>query len=349
MEVPGLKKLKAFAKRIRGYCRKIKSIADSKWDCVVIAADWVYCYLRFHITPDEYLKYTFYNYKNRYRKHFMLICHRKKYHYFQTRHFTRSKYQFYQRIPDLYARGMILAPQCGEDAFVDFLKQHERIIIKPDAGSYGRDISIVEYTDDAAAKALFAQFNEDKPFICEEFIRQHEVLQQLNPNSVNTIRVISVLVDGKTEVIAATLKAGAKSDSIIDNLQSGGVGAAVDVETGIVTTFGRDYQFHTYSHHPITGMQIIGLQIPHWQKAIALVKKAHQRLPQCLVYGWDIAITPDGPDIIEANNAPGPLLVQTMDRIPKGYLVEPLMKKDILKQGKPRRKKGQIRYYSDGF
>ena len=332
-----LKKIKAFAKRIRGYWRITKSIADNKWDRVVIAVDWIYSYLRFRISPDEYLKYTFYNYKNRYRKHFMLICHRKKYPYFQTRHFTRSKYLFYRRIPDLFAREMILVPQCGEDKFVEFLRKNGKIVIKPDTGSYGRNISIVEYADDASAKVLFSQFKESCPFVCEEFIHQHDVLQQLNPYSVNTIRAMSVLVNGEVEIISATLRAGVKADSIVDNLRSGGLGAAVDIATGIVTTFGKDYQFRTYSHHPLTGVQIIGLQIPHWQKVLTLIKEAHQRLPQCLLYGWDIAITPDGPDIIEANNAPGPLGNQAMDCVPKGHLIEPLMKKDILKQRKSKK------------
>ena len=268
----------------------------------------------------------------------MLIHHRKKYHYFQTRHFTRSKYVFYKRIADLYAREIILAPQCGEDAFIDFFKKHQRIIIKPDTGSLGKGIDIIEYTDEPAAKAAFSQFNEKSPFVCEELIRQHDVLHQLNPSSVNTIRLLTVLVDDHVEVIAATLKTGTQADSVVDNLKSGGLGAAVDVATGIVTTFGKDYQFHSYSHHPLSGIQIIGLQVPHWEKAVQLVKDAHMRLPQCLVYGWDIAITAEGADIIEANNAPGPLLNQTMDCIPKGYLIEPLMKKDVLKQGKLKKK-----------
>jgi hypothetical protein len=333
-----LKKIKSFVKRIREQSRTIKSIATDKWDFCVIAFDWVYCHFRFHITMDEYLKYSFYNYKNRYRKHYMLIHHRKKYHYFQTRHFTRSKYLFYKRIPDLFAREIILAPQCGQETFIEFFKKHKRIVTKPDTGSLGRNISIVEYTDDAAAKALFAQFNENNPFVCEEFIYQHDVMNKLNPYSVNTVRVMSVLVNGQVEITSATLRAGVQTASIVDNLKSGGLGAAVDVTTGIVTTFGKDYQFHTYSHHPITGVQIIGLNIPHWDKVIALIKEAHIRLPQCLLYGWDIAITPEGVDIIEANNAPGPMGNQAMDCIPKGYLIEPLMKKDILKQGKTKKK-----------
>lgn len=334
-----MKKQKQGKSQLSENLRAIKSIANSKWDIFAIACDWAYCYLRFHITRDEYFTYKFYNYSNRYRKNFILIHHGKKFHYFQTKYFTLSKYLFYKRIPDLYAREIILAPYCGEEQFVAFAKKHQRFIIKPDTGTLGQGVVLFQYKSDEQAKAVFAKFDKENPSICEELVRQHKVLQLLNPFSVNTIRVASVLKDGEVEIISATLKAGASPSKIVDNLKSGGIGAQVDVKTGIVCTFGKDYQLNSYSHHPITGVQIIGLQIPFWKEALELVKTAHKRLPQCQMYGWDIAITNDGVDIIEANNHPGPKITQAMDCVPKGEKLLPLLKKDVLKQKNPKKPK----------
>ena len=60
------------------------------------------------------------------------------------------------------------------------------------------------------------------------------------------------------------------------------------------------------------------------------MKTAHKRLPQCMIYGWDIAITETGADIVEANSKPGTRIMQVMDAVPKGKTVLPLIKKERL-------------------
>lgn len=293
--------------------------------------DYFYCRVRYGVSSNEYLSYKFYNYRDRYRKNFLLSQHRKKYINVNTNDFTGSKYVFYRYIPDLYSREIILAPFCGEEVFVQFLKKHKQIIIKPDTGSLGKGVHKIEYTDDTTAKDYFNQISYKNPMICEEFIRQHPVMKKLNPNSVNTIRIASLLQDGEVEILSATLKCGADGDIITDNLSIGGIGAQIDIPSGIVVTFGKTFNLDSFTHHPVSGMQIIGLQIPHWELAVDLVKKAHKRVPQCTIYGWDIAITETGVDIVEANDKTSVKIMQIMDGVPKGQNVLPLIKKDRLK------------------
>lgn len=316
-------------KKMRSFKKNISAISDGKWDFFIVSLDYFYCRLRYRIPYDEYVKYNFYNLKDRYRKNFILQKHREKFRNINTMGFTKSKYTFYEYIPDLYERKMIIAPHCGEDAFVEFLKVHQKIVIKPDRGSLGKGIDVVTYTNDQAARDYFKGITLKRPMICEEFIRQHHVLSQLNPASVNTIRIASLMQNGEVEILAAVLKTGAGNE-ITDNLSLGGIGAQIDVATGVVSSFGRDFQFHAFTHHPLSGAQILGLQIPHWDKAVTLVKEAHKRLPQCMLYGWDIAITETGVDIVEANSKPGTRIMQVMDAVPKGKHVLPLIKKERL-------------------
>ena len=81
----------------------------------------------------------------------------------------------------------------------------------------------------------------------------------------------------------------------------------------------------------VDGVQIVGLQIPNWDRAIARLKEAHKRVPQCTLYGWDIAITEDDIDIVEANSKPGIRNIQQLDGVPKGHKLIPLLKQDPLK------------------
>ena len=53
--------------------------------------------------------------------------------------------------------------------------------------------------------------------------------------------------------------------------------------------------------HPETGVSIDGFRIPFWQEAVELARDAHLRFDSFGYLGWDVAITPTGPKIIEAN------------------------------------------------
>lgn len=321
--------LNKIKRKLTPFYSTVRKVGNGK-RLVRIGFDLLYCKIRFHVSYDEYLKYDFYKHKNSYRKNFVLVYHqKKKYVSINTKKFTQSKYDFYNRIPDLYIREIIRIPDCGVESFVEFAKKHTKFITKPDKGSLGRSIEIFEYTTDLAAIEFFNKSVNDS-VICEEFIKQHDELNKLNPFSVNTVRVVSILQDDNVEIISAALKMGAKPDAFVDNMHKGGIGAQLDVDTGVVTTVGRNYNFKEFTHHPISGIQLQGFQVPNWDLIIERVKTAHKRLPQCMLFGWDMAITNDNVDIVEANNAPGPKLMQTMDKIPKG---EKLMK--LFKKGNP--------------
>lgn len=44
------------------------------------------------------------------------------------------------------------------------------------------------------------------------------------------------------------------------------------------------------------------MKIPFWEEVSEIVTKAHCLIPNLRYIGWDIAITDDGPVIIEANH-----------------------------------------------
>ena len=324
-----MKKIVALLRRVRAVLVKavepLRSartvsgkVGTDKWDRLMVALDYLYCCVRFRVTEGEYLNFQFYNFKDCYRKNFLLRYHQKRKFnrlYAQQR-FKWSKYLLYQKLGDCFSREMIQAPACGADAFVEFAKKHGKIIIKPDAGSLGRDVRVFTYQNDAHARILFEKLPEI--CVCEEFSCQHEKMSALSPGSVNTIRILSLWEEDGATIISATLRTGGQTDSLVDNLKKGGVGAQVDKETGIVYTNGFDYNEHQYVKHPLTGVQFLGFQIPYWEEAVALVKKAHAKMPEIRLIGWDIAITQTGVELVEANNRPGTPITQMLDLIPKG-------------------------------
>jgi glutathione synthase/RimK-type ligase-like ATP-grasp enzyme len=70
--------------------------------------------------------------------------------------------------------------------------------------------------------------------------------------------------------------------------------------------------------HPMTGERIEGFQLPFWKESVELALRAHETLPTIALVGWDIALTAEGPVIIEGNSTPGAKSPQITHKKPWG-------------------------------
>lgn len=315
-------------KQCIGFLKNVKATAAQtgltglqKW---LIMFDVIYCQIRFRCRCKEYCIYQFHRYKDNYRKNFLLYYHLHK-HYGNDKNMDRSKYKKIEEVKLGFSRDIIVMPECGEETFLNFIRKHKKVVIKPDVGNGGEGVSVVEYTDEDSALALFRSIT--KKTLCEEYIYQHEEINRMNPYCLNTIRVVTLLSDGEFSVICATLKTGITVEAVTDNFHANGIGASIDLSTGVVNSYARGYREKYYIDHPITGEPIFGKKIPHWDKVYPLLCDAHKKIPDVPVVGWDIAIVPQGIEIVEVNMNPGPLLMQLMDGIPKGEKILMHMKK----------------------
>lgn len=154
------------------------------------------------------------------------------------------------------------------------------------------------------AKLYSTKTNNNEARLLQELMRNHPVLDKLSRDSLNTVRVLSMMFPGEQhEVMYCVLKM-ALGDEVQDtkncvasdvDIASGRLARARSVEPG--EDGGLDY-------HPDTGARIEGVQLPFWQEVLTLVKNAHHQFPDLPIIGWDIAICPEGPKILEANCNP---------------------------------------------
>lgn len=62
------------------------------------------------------------------------------------------------------------------------------------------------------------------------------------------------------------------------------------------------YSFHNLDEHPDTGVRLNGERLTDMEAVHALVQRAHKRLiPRVTMAGWDVALTPSGPLLLEVN------------------------------------------------
>lgn len=216
------------------------------------------------------------------------------------------KYATYQHFQAFFKREVIQVKDSSDkNMFFDFCSRHNRFIIKPVNLALGRGIRIVNGEDFDNSDTLFSDVlsscTEKSSVVCEELINQHHSFSQIHPESVNSIRIFTYVNESDVSVVCAWLKAG-QGSAVIDNGGAGGMVAAIDEKTGIVTTDAANENAQVFSVHPDTGFVFKGFQIPKWDELIDMAKEIALMLPDAHLVGWDCALSEDkGWQLIEGN------------------------------------------------
>jgi hypothetical protein len=140
-------------------------------------------------------------------------------------------------------------------------------------------------------------------FIIEERITQHPAMAELYPDSVNSLRLITVRKGEDVILFAAEQKIGANGQTR-DNWATGGLLGLVDPVTG---KLGREFIYRPdiggkATRHPQTGVTFEGREVPFFKEAVNMAREFHSFLYGTHSIGWDIAITSEGPMFIEGND-----------------------------------------------
>lgn len=158
-------------------------------------------------------------------------------------------------------------------------------------------------------------------YLFQNFITQHPELNRLNPRSVNTVRIDTFTnQEGEIQIYNSMLRTGS-GNHFIDNVSQGGLAIGIDQNRGVL--FPESHTFFTGYNpaksryaHPVSGTLFEGFQVPYFNEAKQLAVDAAEKLPQVKLAGWDIAIQPDGPVLIEGNNNSAIPLYEVLQ---KGY------------------------------
>lgn len=143
-------------------------------------------------------------------------------------------------------------------------------------------------------------------------IVQHKDLSRLNESSVNTMRILSVLRNGEVRIYSSLLRIG-KAKSKVDN---GALSVGI-TDDGKLKEYGYRLTGKRFLSHPDNGIVFKDYQLPSFDKAQELVKKAHLCVPHFKMISWDIAIGEDGePILIEANLSDGEVLFHQLNNGP---------------------------------
>lgn len=216
-----------------------------------------------------------------------------------------DKWLTYVNFKDFFKRDAVSVKSLSDlDSmdFATFVEKHPEFILKPSVENCGTGVRIIQSNglDDAKVKLSTLIQQKAGDFVLEELIVQDERMAILHPGSINTLRLPTIRLDDRVEILPSYIRCGV-GKMRVDNVASGGLIGMVDLETGKVFS-AFDGMLHPIEVHPDTHVPLVGFEVPQIKEALALVKQLALVIPEVRYVGWDLALTPDGWVLVEGND-----------------------------------------------
>lgn len=195
---------------------------------------------------------------------------------------------------------------------------NRELVAKPTDGEGGGGVrTLGRVPDEEALAARTAALRAGRGvLLIQPRVSAHPYLRDLALSALPTVRIVTMRDEaGTPEVVSATFRCPTDPAAVVDNMKAGGLIVPVALEAGRLGLACLGYRGGDHSHHPTTGAAIEGRTLPDWHAARALAERAHaEAFGDYVLIGWDVALTPDGPMLIEGNGKPGVLMPQRAAR-----------------------------------
>ncbi len=289
-------------KKMRQIIKKIRK--KTKKNTIFIVIDIIYCGFAYMAGYNDYYLMEMYNMNRKQRKTILTRGKINKYiKAFNNKdywHIIHNKNEFNRKFKKYIKRDWLMLDN-NLTKFKKFIEDKETIIAKPKDGACGIGVRKID-TSNANAEELYNRLVANSLTILEEVVIQHKLLNEIHPNGVNTLRILTLNFRGNVTIMGVLLKMG--NGKVVDNFNNGGILTPVNLKTGKITKPAINKEGEIYTNHPLTNKSIIGFEIPNWPKVCDFVKSAAKEVPEIGLIGWDVAITDKGPLLIEGNQYP---------------------------------------------
>jgi len=281
---------------------------EYKKNKTTIFFDMLFCYIRYGAGYLDYLTFGFGGLKSKSRKTFMCMNYNlalvRAMNPVEFRYLLDNKDEFNRLFFDLLGREWIDLRTCTEEEFINFVRCKKEFFSKPTDQFGGKGILHIDVDKAGDLSLLYKELVDTGKYIVEQKIVQHSKMNMLSDSSVNSLR-ITTLKRNETVHILYSIVRMSDGYNAVDNISSGGMYCPVSENGEISAEAFCDNTIEYYSVHPKTGTVFLGFQIPFYKQAIGLVTEAAKRVEELRYIGWDVAITENGPVLIEGNVIPG--------------------------------------------
>ena len=187
------------------------------------------------------------------------------------------------------------------DSVLNRIKEEQNVICKPsmESGS-GRGIMFWNYEKDNEKIKQYLSTKSEKNYIIQALIKQHDDLNKVHASSINTLRIVSLLMQDGVYILSSVLRMGV-GDSKVDNATAGGLSCGIK-EDGTLKEYATTYYSgDRFDRHP-QGLVFKDFKVPAYDKAVSLVKRIHPIIPHFRLVAWDLAVDNEGDVVLVESN-----------------------------------------------
>ena len=217
------------------------------------------------------------------------------------------------------------------DQAVELCRQEGYVISKPARNTEGgKGIHFIDFSKENAEEELRRCLLYPYDLIVQEVIKQHDAINKLYDQSINSLRIMSIMLDGKVHIVSAVLRMG-RDGAKVDNTSHGGLAIGITPE-GKLRETAFDKTGKKYLKHP-QGAVFKDYPLVGYDRCEALIRSLAGRLVSTTsLVSWDLAIAPDGePMIVEVNLTFGGVNIHQMCNGPIfGDMTEEILSKVYL-------------------
>lgn len=182
-----------------------------------------------------------------------------------------------------------------------------KLIVKPSIDSYGgRNIIVLNLNGKSSQyknhsiKEVFDSYQKD--FIIQIFLSQNKKMKSLNPTSINTIRIISLLWENKVNILHAIVRLGRKN-SYVDNTGQGGLFCQIKSDGNLVNK-GYDGESNMFLETD-TNIKFKDFKVPFYDRLKEEVYELHKQVPHFRLVSWDLALDNENKTVLIEYNVVG--------------------------------------------
>lgn len=337
-----MEKLKTFLRRLAGGSVKKMFMhiglihKETGKNRVWLFFDMTFCIFRFKIGYSDYHCFGFAQVRGKDRHTFLTmndnITLSKKLNSREAYNFFDDKSEFNKVFAEFIGREWLDLRKASKEDFAKFCDGKSCLFAKPVNGFGGKNVARVELGVDT--DELYDELIKNEQVIVEDEIIQHEKMKSLAPSAVNTLRIVTLYHGGELHLMYAMIRVS-NGTNCVDNICSGGMYSPIELDGVIRKPAYCTATGEFYEPHPVTKTSFVGFEIPMFKESIELVRRASEKFPDMEYLGWDVAITPTKPILVEANNMPGFDIAQNYGHLDEKIGIKPrfeaILGKDFFK------------------
>ena len=215
----------------------------------------------------------------------------------------------------IYENGIITKEKGESFNFLEYINSRNEfhLFIKPLDDECGKGIFCIDKTEEnitindieSNLKLVdcYLKNLDNKKYLVQDRLIQHNEINKIYANSINSLRIITVKDKDSIPVFFDSLLRIGANGNIVDNWAKGGIAIGISPNGTL-----RSHGFFKPSfgkivyEHPNTKTRFEDFEIPYYKDAIDVCIAYHKKIKGVATIGWDVAITKDGPVIIEGND-----------------------------------------------